>query len=220
GMDDTFVRIFKMIQSFPNELQIKILTYVVTETNFEFFCALRTVCKKWNIFVPLIMHETVISRLKSGLIFEFDWNEIEWSENSPPIYDDRTKTFTFAFKPVDYDSSSVIHNYNRSYDYIDHYHAKSKLCVHKRTEKQTVVDYYKPRAEAKLGIEFSSTVSPTFTSDDNMCEYKFDSQNSVRFKREIEVDEEGESISHVKLCGLTITAWKLCYVLDCLQVNG
>ncbi|CAG8729398.1 23682_t:CDS:1, partial [Dentiscutata erythropus] len=58
-----------------------------------------------------------------------------------------------------------------------HYHAKSNLCVYKRTEKQTAVDYYKPRSEAKLGIEFSSTASPTFKSNDNMCEYKFDSQN-------------------------------------------
>ncbi|CAG8468055.1 14638_t:CDS:2 [Dentiscutata erythropus] len=160
---------------------------------------------------------------------EFDWNEIEWSENLPPIYDDRTETFTFTLKPVDYYSSSVMYNYEafihfnntrntRSYDYDLHH--ESKVCVQKKTEKQTVVDYNKLMSEVKLEIEFSSTASPTFTNNDNMCEYKFDSQNSVHFKREIEVNEVGESISHIKLCGLTITAWKLCYVLDCLQVNG
>ncbi|CAG8573212.1 13051_t:CDS:2, partial [Gigaspora rosea] len=197
GTVDNSVRIFKMIQSFPNELQIKILTYVVTETNFEFFCALRTVCKKWNTFVPLIMHETVISRLNSGLKLEFDWYEVNWSENSPPIYDDRTKTFTFIFKPIDYypyphmyDYEQIIQNdLTRRYDFTKLYSDKSKVCVLKKTEEQTVVDFYRIR-EAKLGIEFNSTASPTFTNNDNMCEYKFDSQNSVRFKREIEINEE------------------------------
>ncbi|CAG8806370.1 3257_t:CDS:1, partial [Dentiscutata erythropus] len=157
----------------------------------------------------------------------FDWSEIEWSKNSPPIYDDRTKTFTFTLKPVDYYPSSVMYDYEafihfnntRSYT-TSLYHDKSKMCVQKRAENQTVVDYNRLRSESKLGIEFSRTASPTFPNNDNMCEYKFDSQNSARFNREIEVNEEGESISHLKLCSLTITAWKLCYVLDCLQVNG
>ncbi|CAG8824930.1 1136_t:CDS:2, partial [Gigaspora rosea] len=98
---------FNMIQFLPNELQIKILTNVITKTDFEFFCTLRTVCKKWNTFVPLVMHEVVISRLNTGLNFELtDWNETKWSKELLPTYDDQTKTFTFLFNNANYSSKS------------------------------------------------------------------------------------------------------------------
>ncbi|KAF0491298.1 hypothetical protein F8M41_021861 [Gigaspora margarita] len=163
------------------------------------------------------MHETVISRLNSGLKLEFDWYEVNWSENSPPIYDDRTKTFTFIFKPIDYYSRPEMYNYEqviqydhtRCTDYTMLYSDKSQVCVLKRTKGQAVVDYLLRQHEAKLGIEFSSAASPTFTNNNNLCEYKFDTQNSARFKREI-VNFAGKSISHVKLYSLTISAWKLC----------
>ncbi|CAG8701351.1 22776_t:CDS:2, partial [Gigaspora rosea] len=87
-----------MIQLLANELQIQILTNVIDKTNFEYFCTLRTVCKQWNVFIPLVMSEIVISRLNSGLIVEFeDWFETKSSKEVSPTYDDQTKTFTFLF---------------------------------------------------------------------------------------------------------------------------
>ncbi|KAF0556642.1 hypothetical protein F8M41_015003 [Gigaspora margarita] len=133
-----------MIQFLPNELQIKILTNVITKTDFEFFCTLRTVCKKWNTFVPLVMHEVVISRLNTGVNFE--------PENS--------------FIPI------------------------------------------------KLGVEFGSLTWPEFIESD-LYKYEFDHQNSVCFKREID-----KYITYVKLYSFTIAAWKLYYILDCLQINS
>ncbi|KAF0449320.1 hypothetical protein F8M41_002509 [Gigaspora margarita] len=86
-----------MIQNLPNELQIGILNYVITESNFQYFCTLRTVCKKWNAFVPLLIHNAVISELNSGLKLAFTyWSDLKIKKLSP-TYNDYTKTFTFQF---------------------------------------------------------------------------------------------------------------------------
>ncbi|CAG8806286.1 1313_t:CDS:2, partial [Cetraspora pellucida] len=94
-----------MIQFLPNELQIKILHNVATITKFEDFCTLRTVDKKWNSFVPLVMHEVVISRLNSGFKLELrDWINNKWQIKLQPTYDDCTNTFTFLFDNADFTS--------------------------------------------------------------------------------------------------------------------
>ncbi|CAG8742204.1 18391_t:CDS:2 [Gigaspora margarita] len=80
-------------------LQIEILNYAVTESNFQHFCSLRIICKKWNTFIPLTVHKAVISMLNSEL---------------SPIYDDCTKTFTFLFDNPDDDISEPLNNYKIS----------------------------------------------------------------------------------------------------------
>ncbi|CAG8471951.1 5360_t:CDS:2 [Scutellospora calospora] len=103
-----------MIQFFANELQIHILTHVVTETNFANSCILRTVCKKWNTLIPLIIHEVVMNRLNSGLKFELIdlngdlfWQKLkrrpDWSKKFPPTkyIKNFTKSFTFKFDNID-----------------------------------------------------------------------------------------------------------------------
>ncbi|CAG8775470.1 9913_t:CDS:2 [Dentiscutata erythropus] len=205
-----------MIQLLPNELQIQILTNVITKTNFEFFCTLRTVCKKWNAFVPLIMHEFVISRLNSGLKFELtDWNETKWSRELLPSYDDQTKTFNFLFNNATYSSKSVYYREQDGY--------KNKSLFYRRFNKRkNKIDFIALVEKTenffnsiKLGAKFGSLTWPEFV-DNDMYKYEFDNQSNVCFERVI----ENKNDSYLKLYSFTIAAWKLYYILDCLQVNG
>ncbi|RIB10002.1 hypothetical protein C2G38_225201 [Gigaspora rosea] len=201
-----------MIQFLPNELQIKILTNVITKTDFEFFCTLRTVCKKWNTFVPLVMHEVVISRLNTGLNFELtDWNETKWSKELLPTYDDQTKTFTFLFNNANYSSKSFY--YIEQDGYINKSLYFRRVGRHKHTIDfiAFVENLFIP---IKLGAEFGSLKWPEFVVS-NLYKYEFDHQSSVCFKREID-----KNITYVKLYSFTIAAWKLYYILDCLQINS
>ncbi|CAG8509013.1 9866_t:CDS:2 [Dentiscutata erythropus] len=194
-----------MIQYLPNELHIQILIYVANETNFEKFCSLRTVCKKWNSFVPLVTHEIVISRLNSGLKLELtDWNETKWSKNLPPTYCDSTKTFTFLFDNTDGTINSC-NGYKKS--------VKNKINFIAYVEKSEDISI-----PIKLGAKFGELTFPDFINDD-IYEYQFDHQNNVCFKRETNVDEKGESTSNIRIYSFTIAAWKLCYILDCLKFD-
>ncbi|CAG8539641.1 31089_t:CDS:2, partial [Racocetra persica] len=169
-----------MIQILPNELHIQILTFVVTETNFENFCALRTVCKKWNTFVPLVMHEAVISKLNSGLNLELtDWNETKWSKKLSPTYDDNTKTFTFLFDSAD--ATKSLYDYEKP-----HVQNSSFVAFVKRSEDVSI--------PLKLGYKFGDLAFPEFVNSD-IDKYEFDHQSNVCFKREIKVDEEGKDIN-------------------------
>ncbi|CAG8747079.1 5005_t:CDS:2 [Gigaspora margarita] len=193
-----------MIQYLPNELHIQILIYVANETKFEKFCTLRTVCKKWNSFVPLVTHEIVISRLNSGLKLELtDWNETKWSKKLPPTYCDSTKTFTFLFDHID--NTKSCNDYKKS--------GINKINF------TAFVERSKGRPiPIKLGAKFGELAFPKFIND-NIYKYEFDHQNNVCFKRETKVDEKGESTSSIRLYSFTIAAWKLYYILDCLMFN-
>ncbi|CAG8451099.1 26277_t:CDS:2 [Dentiscutata erythropus] len=187
-----------MIQYLPNELHIQILFYVANETNFEKFCSLRTVCKKWSSFVPLVTHEVVISRLNS------DWNETKWSKKLPPTYCDSTKTFTFLFDNTDGTIKSC-NNYEES--------GINKINFIAYVERSEDIV-----SSIKLGAKFGELAFPEFKNVD-IYKYEFDHQNNVCFKRESEVDEKGESTSSVRLYSFTIAAWKLYYILDCLKFD-
>ncbi|CAG8756438.1 11307_t:CDS:2, partial [Dentiscutata erythropus] len=154
-----------MIQLLPNELHIQILTYVITEANFEKFCTLRTVCKKWNAFIPLVMHQVVVSKLKSGLNFELTDCSYETviSENLLPTYCDSTKTFTFIF------------------DQTEDINIFDILCFNKEKPDEYAI---------KL------------------------------IALEVKVDEESNSTRYLRLYSFTIEAWKLYYILDCLDIES
>ncbi|CAG8787931.1 981_t:CDS:2, partial [Cetraspora pellucida] len=146
---------FKMIQILPNELQIEILTYVVTETNFQKFCTLRTVCKKWNIFIPLVMHKAVISRLNADLKLELTyWNDIKWNKKLSPTYDDYTKAFTFILDDIDDDTSD-------SYDDISKILSDHNISFMASIEK--CEDVPNP---VKLGTELGDLTWLEFLNDD------------------------------------------------------
>ncbi|CAG8514597.1 8688_t:CDS:2 [Scutellospora calospora] len=192
-----------MIQFLPNELQIQILNDVINYSNFEYFCILRTVCKKWNTFIPLIIYDVVISRLNSGLKLEFtDWNETKWSKEIPPTYDDYTKTFTFLFD-TDYkisDRKNAIFRRNRrkKIDFIAFVENTKNLLI-----------------TTKFGIIFGKIAWPKFINGDTY-KHDFDRQNNVCFKR----ITKNTNLSYLKLSSFTIAAWKLYYILDCIQVDG
>ncbi|CAG8730962.1 884_t:CDS:2, partial [Dentiscutata erythropus] len=163
-----------MIQNLPNELQIEILTYVVIEANFQNFCTLRIVCKKWNTFVPLIIHEAATSRLNSGLKVELTcWNDTKWIKNMiknlAPIYDDYTKTFTFLFDNPEDNISEYLN------DKI------SFIAFVERSE-----DVPSP---IKLGAYLGDLIFPEIINND-VCKYKFDYRNNVCFKREIKDEDK------------------------------
>ncbi|RIB29136.1 hypothetical protein C2G38_2057448 [Gigaspora rosea] len=188
-----------MIQILPNELQIEILNYVVIETNFQDFCTLRIVCKKWNAFVPLVMHKAVVSRLNSGLKLELTfWNDTK-TKKLAPTYNDYTKTFTFQFDNLDDDINEPLNDNKISF-----------IAFVKRSE-----DVLFP---TKLGAELGDLTFPDFVNND-MCIYEFDNRSNVCFKQETKEDEEGKSIICVKLYSFTIEAWKLFYILDCLKFD-
>ncbi|CAG8806204.1 20395_t:CDS:2, partial [Racocetra persica] len=193
-----------MIQIPPNELHIQILKYVVTETNFEKFCALRTVCKKWNSFVPLVIYEAVIYKLSSGLKLKLtcdEKNKIVWSKKLSPTYCDSTKAFTFLFDQTE--DTSIFNCYQES-------------------PKDFILTAYLEKSEdvlfpLELGAKFKGPASPQVINDD-IFKYEFDCQNNLCFKWETKV-EEGNVINHIRLYSFTIAAWKLCYILDCLVYN-
>ncbi|CAG8714235.1 13692_t:CDS:2 [Gigaspora margarita] len=190
-----------MIQLLANELQIQILTNVIAKTNFEYFCTLRTVCKQWNTFIPLVMSEIIISRLNSGLIVELtDWFETKSSKEIPPTYDDQTKTFTFLFnKNVDSYNSIYYRKFSK-------YESKNFIAFVEKTE-----NFFIP---IKLGAIFGSLTYPEFVNNDTY-KHEFDSKNKVLFRRVI----DDKNISHVEFYSFTIAAWKLYYILDCLQIT-
>ncbi|CAG8550302.1 2489_t:CDS:2 [Scutellospora calospora] len=182
---------------FPNELQIQILTDLIAISNFEYFCTLRTVCKKWNIFIPPITHEAVISRLKSfDLKLGFtDWDETKWSKEFLPTYDDHTKTFTFLvdinYINFDWENWKKFALGPQTIDFI--------VFVEK-TNLLTLI---------KISTKFSNLVKPAFKSD-NIYKHDFDHKNNVCFKRVIKT----KYVCYYKLYCLTIAAWKLYYILD------
>ncbi|CAG8646841.1 21322_t:CDS:2 [Dentiscutata erythropus] len=207
-----------MIQLFPNELQIQILTDVITKTNFEYFCTLRTVCKKWNTFVPLIMSEIVISRLNSDLELELtDWNESKWSKEMPPTYDDQTKTFTFLFNNDNHTNKRKVYKYDSLF--------------FRKFNKPKPIDNFIAFVEKtdssffpiKIGAKFGSLAWPKFGSflawpksvNNDLDKHEFDSKSNVCFKR---LDDD-KNDGNIRLYSFTIAAWKLYYILDCLQTN-
>ncbi|CAG8778394.1 21453_t:CDS:2, partial [Cetraspora pellucida] len=191
-----------MIQIIPNELHVKILKYVATEMNFEKFCTLRTVCKKWNTFIPLIMHEDVISKLSSGFKFMLtydEWNKTEWSEEFSPTYCDSTKSFTFLFDQTE--DITISHYYQ---DKPKEYY----LIAYVKNGENSLVPL-------ELGAKFKGLDSPQRINND-IYKYEFDRQSNLRFKQEI---EEGNVVNHLRLYSFTIASWELCYILDCLAQN-
>ncbi|CAG8718584.1 30772_t:CDS:2 [Gigaspora margarita] len=182
-----------MIQNLPNELQIGILNYVITESNFQYFCTLRTVCKKWNAFVPLLMHNAVISELNSGLKLAFTyWSDLKIKKLSP-TYNDYTKTFTFQFD-----------NNHISRPFSDN---KINFVAFIQKSGKDVPFMF------KLGAVLGVLTFPKFLNDD-IYKHEFDHRNEICF-----FVDKGESISHVKLHSFTIEAWKLYYILDCLKFD-
>ncbi|CAG8498346.1 42182_t:CDS:2 [Gigaspora margarita] len=153
-----------MIQLLANELQIQILTNVIAKTNFEYFCTLRTVCKQWNIFIPLVMSEIVISRLNSGLKVEFEnWFETKSSKEVPLIYDDQTKTFTFLF--------------NKNVDIYDYRYHKTYLRMFKFIPFTAFVDKTEHLVSPiKLVAIVGSLTCPEFENNDT---YKYEFDNKV-----------------------------------------
>ncbi|CAG8743087.1 17656_t:CDS:2 [Dentiscutata erythropus] len=185
-----------MIQILPNELQIEILNYVIIET--------KTICKKWNSFVPLVMHKAVISVLNSGLKLELTyWNDTKQIKKLLPTYDDYTKTFTFLFDNPENDFSKPLND-----------HKVSFIAFVERNENNPLNNPF----PIKLGVELGDLTFPEFINND-IYKYDFDHRSNIRFKREIKNNEEGESISCVKLYSFTIEAWKLCYILDSLNCD-
>ncbi|CAG8763494.1 14110_t:CDS:2, partial [Gigaspora rosea] len=157
------LRCLEMIQLLANELKIQILTNVIDKTNFEYFCTLRTVCKQWNIFIPLVMSEIVIFRLNSGLIVEFeDWFETKSSKEVPPTYDDQTKTFTFLF--------------NKNVDIYDYRYHKTNLRFKPKHFTAFVVDktenLFRP---IKLGAVVGRLTCPEFENKDTY-KHEFDNK--------------------------------------------
>ncbi|CAG8535406.1 14153_t:CDS:2 [Dentiscutata erythropus] len=177
-----------MIQNLPNELHIEILNYFVIET--------KTVCKKWNTLVPLVLHEAVTSRLNSGLKLEFTYgDDAEWTKKLSPTYDDFTKTFTFQFYSPDDGISRSLKYYNG---------IRFTAFLVKNNPSLT-----------KLGAELGHLAFPEIVNTD-ICKYEFDYRSNICFKR---VTNEDKSNDCVKLYSFTIEAWKLCYILDCLKFD-
>ncbi|CAG8678108.1 17099_t:CDS:2 [Gigaspora margarita] len=69
----------------------------------------------------------------------------------------------------------------------------------------------------QLSLESNLVVFLTWPEyiESDLYKYEFDHQNSVCFKREID-----KYVTYVKLYSFTIAAWKLYYILDCLQINS
>ncbi|KAF0525400.1 hypothetical protein F8M41_014529 [Gigaspora margarita] len=197
-----------MIQILPNELHIQILAYIIAEINLEKFCNLRTVCKKWNTFVPLIMSEVVVSKLKSNLKFglaDCSYKTVI-SKNLLPTYSDSAKTFTFLFDQTEDINISDIFWFNQ--EKPNEYAIKFIASI----EKECLFVSF------KLGVKFNGLFSPEIMNDD-IYKCQLDHKSNMCFKRKVKVDEEGNSISHLRIYSLTIAAWKLYYILDCLDLN-
>ncbi|CAG8628122.1 5544_t:CDS:2 [Cetraspora pellucida] len=208
-----------MIQVLPNELQIEILTYVITETSIQKFCTLRTVCKRWNAFVPLVMHKEVISRLNSGLKLELTYfhgvaSYFKSIQKLSPTYDDFAKTFTFVFDDTDdnigdtyYDVTKLHCDYNVSLT-VSVWMERSKDRRNKRSK----------RSPSKLGNELGVlTLSKLLNND--IYKHEFDHRSNICFKREVIKINEDNDFIYVKLHSFTLEAWKLCYILDYFEFD-
>ncbi|CAG8602406.1 3172_t:CDS:2 [Dentiscutata erythropus] len=154
------------------------------------------------------MHETVISRLNSGLKLEIAvcmysfYRELtsfaKWSKKLAPTYDDYTKCYTFLFEDT-YDINRSI--YEEDIDIA---------VLVERSEGVSI--------PIRFGARFDLFNLPEFVNN-NICKYEFDNRNNIYLKLEIKVGGNGQSINRVSTYSLTILAWKLYYILDCLKVD-
>ncbi|CAG8510728.1 5107_t:CDS:2, partial [Scutellospora calospora] len=163
-----------MIQLLPNELQIQVLSKVITKTNFKYFCTLRTVCKKWGILVPLVMQEVAMCEfVNPDLYFSLKLESIDWKvvlfKNSPTTYDYDAKTFTFLFDHDEY--NHIFYNYQ-----------KIPINVNFAASMDNGRDDDDDFSVNTFSTNFGKLTFQGFVNGD-IYKHKFDHQNSLCFKR-------------------------------------
>ncbi|RHZ68641.1 hypothetical protein Glove_294g142 [Diversispora epigaea] len=102
-----------MMQEFPTELQLLILTDILNLTSYSFLTTFRLVCKKWNDLIIVIFKDNICARIKNDMFIKIEnfGEKLVASEKIAPSYNYETKQFNINFDSTDLFESFCLNEY-------------------------------------------------------------------------------------------------------------